>query len=133
MPKRSSLMIGMLWIVGPILCLGLLGHAAGFFGTIYCRGQSNTRVAEAQMKNFRGAIEQYRSVHEGLAPSSLSVLAAPDSRNYDDSYIEELPLDPWGRSYRYGTDGESYTIVCLGKDGVVGGGDHDKDLIAIEP
>lgn len=112
---------------------------AAFVITLVCRPMiyrgshrdQNRRIARAQMKNFAGAIEQYRRRHDGAAPDSLEALVVPDTANFNESYLgqEEVPFDPWDRPYRYGADGGTYTIVCLGGDGLVGGEGNDEDWI----
>lgn len=91
--------------------------------------QGNVRTAEAQIKNFEGAIGQYRSVHGGKIPDSLETLSMPDPQNFNDSYVEEIPLDPWGNPYMYKKLSSSkFEITSYGADGVPGGEADDEDI-----
>jgi len=93
--------------------------------------QGNVRTTEAQIKNFEGAIGQYRSVHGGKIPDSLQVLVQPDPQNFNESYLgqDDIPLDPWGNEYQYKKITSSkYEIKSFGADGVPGGEADDEDI-----
>ncbi len=69
------------------------------------------------------AIERYRW-RRGAYPESLAVLV-PD-------FLDERPVDPWGRDLRYRRKGprRGYVLACYGSDGEPGGEGEDADLIA---
>lgn len=92
--------------------------------------QGNVRTAQSQIKNFEGAIGQYRSVNGGKVPESLEALADPDPKNFNEPYIDgSIPLDPWGNAYEYKKLSNSkYVITSLGADGVPGGEGDDADI-----
>jgi len=41
---------------------------------------------------------------------------------------EKVPVDPWGNPFQYTSDGTTYEIVSLGKDGEQGGEDAGIDI-----
>jgi len=69
------------------------------------------------------AIERHRW-RRGAYPESLRVLV-PD-------FLDEVPVDPWGRELRYRRKGPTrgYVLACYGSDGEPGGEGEARDLIA---
>jgi len=65
-----------------------------------------------------------------VEPSALD----PQPRKFPkDGYLDrsKLPLDPWQHEYIYlipGSKGESYEIICYGRDGEPGGEGVDADI-----
>lgn len=117
-------------VIGSIAIAGLFG-AAQSVKEVFDEG--NQRAAEAQMKNFQGAIGQYRSVHGGRLPRSLHELAQPDNENFGESYIDEVPDDPWGNPFQYKVIGNRYQIISFGADGVPGGEGENEDIQLASP
>jgi len=92
----------------------------------------------ADFKNIETALKIYRldnyvypTTEQGLQalvePSTLD----PEPRNFKEGgYLEELPLDPWGRAYIYLSPGEhgEVDIYSLGADGLTGGEDQNLDI-----
>jgi general secretion pathway protein G len=92
----------------------------------------------ADFKNIETALKIYRldnyvypTTEQGLEalvePSTLD----PEPRNFKEGgYLEEVPLDPWGRPYLYLSPGEhgDVDIYSLGADGLSGGEDQSHDL-----
>jgi general secretion pathway protein G len=92
----------------------------------------------ADFKNIETALKIYRldnyvypTTEQGLEalvePSTLD----PEPRNFKEGgYLEELPLDPWGRAYLYLSPGEhgEVDLYSLGADGLTGGEDQSIDI-----
>jgi general secretion pathway protein G len=92
----------------------------------------------ADFKNIETALKIYRldnyvypTTEQGLEalvePSTLE----PEPRNFKEGgYLEEVPLDPWGRPYLYMSPGEhgEVDLYSLGADGLAGGEDQSLDL-----
>jgi len=92
----------------------------------------------ADFKNIETALKIYRldnyvypTTEQGLQalvePSTLD----PEPRNFKEGgYLEELPMDPWGRAYVYLSPGEhgEVDIYSLGADGLTGGEDQNLDI-----
>lgn len=90
--------------------------------------KGNITTARAQMQEITGAISQYR-MNNNKIPEQLEDLAQPDPNNFNDSYMEEIPLDPWGNPYEYKKLSSSkFEIISLGADGMPGGEGEDEDL-----
>ena len=45
-----------------------------------------------------------------------------------DGYIKKLPVDPWGNSYGYVSDGQTIDIFTLGADAKAGGEGQSADI-----
>ena len=43
-------------------------------------------------------------------------------------YVNFIPKDPWGRDWSYASDGKTFALKTLGKDGVPGGIGPDSDF-----
>ena len=92
----------------------------------------------ADFKNIETALKIYRldnyvypTTEQGLEalvePSSLD----PEPRNFKEGgYLEDVPLDPWGRPYLYLSPGEhgEVDLYSLGADGLSGGEDQSLDI-----
>jgi general secretion pathway protein G len=73
----------------------------------------------------------YANANGGAFPAELSDLVQPDVGGRTVLHAADIPLDPWGRPYRYEPpDGEFgfARIWTYGRDGLPGGEDDDADL-----
>tara|TARA_R110000823_G_scaffold91174_6_gene201170 strand:+ start:14770 stop:15204 length:435 start_codon:yes stop_codon:yes gene_type:complete len=100
--------------------------------------EARVSKAKADFKNIETALKMYKldnyvypTTEQGLQalvePSSLD----PEPRNFrEGGYLEELPIDPWGRPYLYLSPGENKAvdIYTLGADGLSGGEDQNADI-----
>jgi len=93
--------------------------------------RANTDIAtlSAAVDLFKADVGRYPSVQEGLG-----VLVAPSTiKNYNPGgYLKALPIDPWGRPYRYESPGpnntETFDLWSYGADGLPGGDGFDADI-----
>ena len=84
-------------------------------------GQAKARLTATQLKLLRADVELFKADHNRY-PASLEELvhrpADIDAKSWHE-YRSEVPLDGWGRPYRYrvpGTRG-AFDIVSFGEDG----------------
>ncbi len=89
------------------------------------------KAIETALKIYRLDNYVYPSTEQGLEalvePSSLD----PEPRNFKTGgYLEQLPLDPWGRPYIYLSPGEhgEVDLESLGADGLSGGEEQNADI-----
>lgn len=68
------------------------------------------------------ALETYRQKH-GSYPKSLDDLPA-SQEDWGDSVLQ----DPWKRPYYYVSHGDRFDLLCLGRDGELGGEGIDADI-----
>jgi hypothetical protein len=75
------------------------------------------------------ALEEYAGEHSGKYPDTLAKLLEKNAEG--EAYLEELPVDPWGRAYLYDPPKDEDSeprVYTLGADGKVGGEGDDEDL-----
>ena len=107
--KSKSLLL--VWILVVIFFIAIVA-AISIPSLIEARRRAETKVNREQMRALFTAINDYQT-DKGALPETLEELMSEGP-----FYIRVLPKDPWGRSYVYRRDGESFTLKSLGKDGV---------------
>jgi general secretion pathway protein G len=73
----------------------------------------------------------YPSTDQGLQALISKPSGQPEARNWKTGgYIDRLPKDPWGNSYKYLSPGAHglFDVFSLGADGVSGGEDIAQDI-----
>lgn len=95
------------------------------------KAKADFKAIETALKLYRLDNYVYPTTEQGLealvAPSTLD----PEPRNFKQGgYLEELPMDPWGRPYLYLHPGENgeVDIYSLGADGLSGGEGQNADI-----
>jgi general secretion pathway protein G len=92
--------------------------------------------AQADISEIKTALDRYY-LDNGYYPTSdqglTALVTAPTGgrqpANYEEGgYIEKVPLDPWGNSYFYQSDGNAYVLKSFGADGKAGGSGKDEDI-----
>lgn len=102
--------------------------------------RSKSVAAKAQVEMLKSAVESLRAdigrlptPQEGLA---LLTDAPAGMANWFGPYIEgEMPLDPWGRPYRFEVDasGREFYLYSLGDDDAIGGRGAAQDIGRLPP
>ena len=126
-----------------LVVLVVIGLLAGLVGPMVFRNVSDARVTatRAQLELLGMALEQYR-LDNAWYPSTVQGLEAlrtrpegePPALNWRGPYLRKaVPLDPWGHPYIYASPGETnpagYDLRSYGRDGRVGGGGEDADIV----
>lgn len=95
------------------------------------KAYADFKAIETALKIYRLDNYVYPTTEQGLEalvePSSLD----PEPRNFKaGGYLQQLPLDPWGRPYLYLSPGEhgEIDLYSLGADGVSGGEEQSTDI-----
>ena len=81
------------------------------------------------LKLYKLDNQRYPTTEQGLDALVKKPATAPVPDNWK-SYLEKLPLDPWGNAYQYlnpGLNGE-VDVLSLGADGKPGGEGYDADI-----
>lgn len=91
------------------------------------KARTDVRMIEQAIEMYRIDTRRYPSLEEGL-----DVLAVPPSGSTlrTESYIRNLPLDPWGNPYQYLYPGENgaFDVFSFGADGRSGGEGLNADI-----
>lgn len=93
------------------------------------KAQQDIRVLESSLKLYRLDNFNYPSTDQGLESLVQKPSTPPEPANWK-SYVERLPMDPWGKPYQYLSPGQQgdYDIYSLGADGQNGGSGADADI-----
>jgi general secretion pathway protein G len=92
--------------------------------------------AQADVSQLKSALDRYY-LDAGSYPTSdqgglQALVSAPSTGNtpqdWGGPYIEKIPPDPWGNTYFYQSDGNSYVLKSFGADGVEGGEGKNADI-----
>lgn len=110
LPRVLAALAGVLVLVSVLIILGVRGR----------HDPSESRV-HADFRGVLAALEAYREDHPRF-PDEGESLAFLVPR-----YLPRVPEDPWGRPYRFASDGERVFLATWGRDGVRGGAGPDED------
>jgi general secretion pathway protein G len=78
--------------------------------------------ANADVKNIQDACNMYR-MDQSRWPETLEDLVSPPETPEgfrEEPYLEEMPIDPWGREYLYTLEENRPVIISFGADGEEG-------------
>ncbi len=92
------------------------------------------RARQAKAMDDMADMAKYAAVRLsvlGTYPDPLTIRECPTC-----PWVPYVKKDPWGHPYVYASTGDSYTLRCLGKDGLVSPGithatrdDFDRDIV----
>lgn len=112
-------------LIEMLVVLAIIGLITALVGPRVLKqlSDSRERAAQLQIEGFKSALDiffidvgRYPVQSEGLTaliqkPASLQVWNGPYLRT------DSVPLDPWGREYRYTSDGRTFSIQTQGASG----------------
>lgn len=95
--------------------------------------QADFKAIETALKLYRLDNYNYPSSEQGIQALVEKPTLEPAPRNWKQGgYLEQLPLDPWGRQYLYLSPAEfgagDYDLYTLGADGITGGEEQNADI-----
>lgn len=93
--------------------------------------RTDLRTISAALKMYRLDNGDYPTTEQGLAALMQKPTAPPLPTNWAaGGYLEQVPVDPWGRAYVYRNPGSagSFDLLSYGRDGKPGGEGLDADL-----
>lgn len=91
--------------------------------------RSNITSINAALKMYRLDNGSYPTSEQGLKALVEKPTTAPVPGNWaQGGYLSAPPLDAWQKPYEYQSDGMSFTIRSLGRDGKPGGEGVDADI-----
>jgi general secretion pathway protein G len=127
-------------LVEILVVLVIMGLLISVVAPTVLNRADEARVAKvlADFKNIETALKIYRldnyvypTTEQGLQALVEKSTLDPEPRNFKEGgYLEELPIDPWGRPYLYMSPGEhgEIDLYSLGADGLSGGEDQSLDI-----
>jgi general secretion pathway protein G len=92
---------------------------------------ANTDLATiaSQLTTYRLDNGAYPTTEQGLKALVERTTVPPLPATFPDGgYISTMPQDPWGKPYVYESNGQTYSIQSLGRDGKPGGEGVDADI-----
>lgn len=95
------------------------------------KAQADFKSIETALKLYRLDNYVYPSTEQGLEALVVASTIEPEPRNFKEGgYLQEVPLDPWGRPYLYLSPGDNgeVDIYSLGADGLSGGEGQNADF-----
>ena len=120
-----------------LVVMVIIGLLAGLVAPRYFSqvGKSEVKTAQAQIKSFGQALDQYRldTGHYPTTELGLNALQTKPANEpkWNGPYLQKaVPLDPWGRPFIYRFPGQhgDYDLSTLGKDGAPGGDEENTDI-----
>ena len=93
----------------------------------FAQAQTNMKELAKALEQFRIDCDRYPTSEEGLE----ALREAPaDVNNWRGPYITKgIPPDPWTRDFEYDSDGQTFTIMSLGADGIEEGEGNNRDIV----
>ena len=125
-------------LVELLVVLSIVGMIVGLVGpkVLGYMSSSRTKTAQLQIDGLRKSLDLY-FIDVGRYPSGSEALQGLVERPsavdlWNGPYLKggTVPVDPWGRPYRYRSPGEhgEYDVYSLGADGREGGTGDDADV-----
>jgi general secretion pathway protein G len=98
--------------------------------------EAKATATKSNMATIQGALKMYRldnggypTTEQGLKALVERPTAPPVPTSWPQGgYLTTPATDGWGKPYEYQSDGSSFTMRSLGKDGKVGGEGIDLDI-----
>jgi general secretion pathway protein G len=80
------------------------------------------------IKQYDTDCNRYPTTDQGLEALVQKPADLECKRYQPGGYVDKVPLDPWDKDFIYQSDGKTFTIMSLGKDGEEGGEGYDADI-----
>jgi len=95
------------------------------------RARQDIRAIESALQLYRLDNYRYPTTEQGLEALVRKPTVPPEPPNWKPGgYLDRVPVDPWGRPYRYLHPGEhgEFDVFSYGADGRPGGEGVDADI-----
>jgi general secretion pathway protein G len=127
-----------LTLIEMLIVLVIIAVVAGLITANVINRPDEARVTttKGNIASIAGALKMYRldngdypTTDQGLKALVERPTTPPVPTNWaQGGYLSAPPLDAWGKPYEYKSEGGSFTIRSLGKDGKPGGEGVDADI-----
>ncbi len=124
-----------------LVVLVIMGLLAGLVGPrLFSKvDSSKVKTAETQIKMLKATLQTYRldvgrypTSEQGLSALNVKPGSGSASRLWQGPYLDEdVPVDPWGKPYRYElmpSKNQKFSLYSYGADGQKGGETIDADI-----
>jgi general secretion pathway protein G len=85
------------------------------------RANSDIVTLSGQLDTYYMQNNDYPTTEQGLRALITKPTSSPTPKNWNGPYIKKIPMDPWGREYKYKCPGDhnpdEYDLWSAGKDG----------------
>jgi len=119
-----------------VTIISILAGVVGFNSLRHLHKARQSK-AKAQIASFKGAlggfytdVGRYPTEQEGGLNALVEKPLSEEADGWDGPYMDKIPKGPWKGEYEYRLhdDGESFDIICLGKDRKEGGEGVNTDI-----
>lgn len=107
--KGMTLIEIMIVVTLMVAIMGIVG-----FSVMGASERANVKIADTQLKNFKGNCEAYRLYYKKFPERLEDLVNTPDNRKI----IDEVPDDPWGNPYNFEKTGNKIKLYSSGADGL---------------
>ena len=107
--KGMTLIEIMIVVTLMVAIMGIVG-----FSVMGASERANDKIADTQLKNFKGNCEAYRLYYKKFPERLEDLVNTPDNRKI----IDEVPDDPWGNPYNFEKTGNKIKLYSSGADGL---------------
>ena len=107
--KGMTLIEIMIVVTLMVAIMGIVG-----FSVMGASERANDKIADTQLKNFKGNCEAYRLYYKKFPERLEDLVNTPDNRKI----IDEVPDDPWGNPYNFEKTGNKIKLDSSGADGL---------------
>ncbi|MCH4892095.1 MULTISPECIES: type II secretion system major pseudopilin GspG [unclassified Sphingomonas] len=98
--------------------------------------QARVTTATTDIASISGALKLYRldngtypTTSQGLKALAVRPATPPVPASFPEGgYLSQTPVDPWGNPYAYESNGTTFSLISLGRDGKPGGEGLDADI-----
>jgi general secretion pathway protein G len=94
------------------------------------KAQQDMRALQSALNMYRLDNYHYPNTNQGLQALVTKPSSEPKPANWQQPYLDKLPMDPWGQPYLYLMPGKhsDFDLFTYGADQRKGGADSDADL-----
>ncbi|MEI6234027.1 MAG: type II secretion system protein GspG [Planctomycetota bacterium] len=82
------------------------------------------REARSGLAYIKKGVDQFKEDTGALPKTLQDLLKDPGVPKWTGPYVVDLGEDPWGKPWKYATEGKEYTLKSLGADGLDNTGDE---------
>ncbi len=114
-----------------IVVITIIGILAGVVVVNYPRfiGEANIAAAKMDIKTIKENVNTFRWKYHRYPETLDELMNPPDlpGQPPPEPFLNEAPIDPWGREYYFSIEDGKPVVICFGEDGQEGTEDDITD------